>query len=132
MKNMMLRNRIASTACACTLAALALVLASAGGCGPAKQEAAEATAQASGSVAVNGKAVREGTVGFFSLGSGASGQASLDKAGKFQLESPLPPGEYTVYLSGASNVPEKFQSETSSDYRVTLKEGANDLTIDLK
>ena len=129
----MLRSRFASTACACALAALVLVLVSATGCGSAKQqEAAEATAQASGSVAVNGKAVRDGTVGFYSLGSGASGQASVDKAGKFQLQSPLAPGEYTVYLSGASNVPEKFQSETSSDYRVTLKEGANELTIDLK
>lgn len=127
--NMMLRYRIASAA---SLVALALVLTSAVGCGSAKEEVPEATAQASGSVALNGKAVKDGTVGFFSLSSGASGQAALDKAGKFQLEAPLAPGEYTVFLSGASNIPEKYASETSSDYTVTLKEGANDLTIDLK
>lgn len=125
----MLRDQIAYAA---SLVTLALVLASATGCSSPKEDVPEATAQASGSVAIDGKAVKSGTVGFFALSSGASGQAPVDKAGNFQLESPLAPGEYTVYLSGASNVPEKFTSETSSDYTVTLTEGDNDLKIDLK
>lgn len=132
-KNITVRHRIASAACSAVLVTLGLVLVSAAGCSPpAEEEAADPTAQASGAVTLNGGAVGQGTVFFFSLESGASGQGSLAKDGKFQLESALPPGEYTVYLSGISNIPEKYQSETSSDYTVTLNEGANDLTIDLK
>ncbi len=102
------------------------------GCGSTTEEAADPTAQASGTVSVEGKAVGRGEVCFYSLASGATGQTALSKGGKFQLESPLVPGDYAVYLIGASNVPEKFLSETSSDYKVTLKEGANDLTINLQ
>jgi hypothetical protein len=126
----MLRCQTAFTACASIL--LAITLITTFGCGSAEEEAAEATAQASGTVTVNGKAVTRGTVALYSLQSGASAEATLDRGGKFKLTDPLAPGQYTVFLSRTAGVPEKFLSETSSDYTVTLKEGANELVIDLK
>lgn len=111
---------------------MAITLIAAFGCGSAEEEAPEATAHPSGTVTVNGRAVTRGTVALYSLQSGASAEATLDRGGKFELTDPLAPGEYTVFLSHAAGVPEKFLSETSSDYTVTLKEGANELAIDLK
>ena len=66
-----------------------------------------------------------------SLQSGSSGEGTIDKSGKFEFTAPVPPGEYTVFFAGAP-VPEKYQSETSSDCKVTVTEGSNDLKIDLE
>lgn len=76
--------------------------------------------------------MKTGTVHFYSLDTNITGQASVDKTGKFQLENPLPPGEYRVFLGGTARVPEKFRSETSSPYSVSVKEGSNEFSIDLR
>ncbi|MFG0262760.1 MAG: hypothetical protein ACF788_10250 [Novipirellula sp. JB048] len=110
----------------------ALIVTAVGGCGSAEEEIPAATAHLSGSVAIVGKPVNTGSVHFYSLVNNISGQASLDKTGRFQLEAPLPPGEYTVYLSGVSRIPERFLSETSSGYRVSIDKSDNKVAIDLK
>ncbi|MEN6495152.1 MAG: hypothetical protein ABFD16_12805 [Thermoguttaceae bacterium] len=112
--------------------AASLFVAAAIGCRSAEDEIPEATAHVSGTIAIGGKPVGRGTVCFYSLETGATTQGSLDKSGKFAFESPVSSGKYTVYLGGVSRIPEKYLSETSSDYTVTLGAGSNDLTIDLK
>lgn len=105
------------------------------GCGSKAEKAPEATAQVSGAVTVMGRALPSGTITL--LSSGMSWQAKLDRAGKFKLADSVPPGEYLVYLradDGGAHpyVPVKFQSDTSTDYKVSVKTGNNDLTINLK
>lgn len=90
----------------------------------------DSTAQIAGTVTVKGRPVKKGTILFLPSQAGNMGEASLDKTGKFELATPLVPGEYRVFFSNAP-VPEKFQSETSSDYAVTVSSGANVLKIDL-
>jgi hypothetical protein len=126
------RDQIISGTWPLMLVAAGLFVAAAIGCRSAEDEVPGATAHVSGTVAIAGKPVQQGTVCFYSFKTGATTQGSLDRSGRFQFDSPLPPGEYTVYLSGASGIPEKYRSETSSDHTVTLTPGSNDLTIDLK
>jgi hypothetical protein len=126
------RRPIGSTVRSLLVMAVALVVATAVGCGSESKEDAEPTAQVSGSVMVAGRPVPGGRVHFYSFESGVTGEAPLDRGGKFNVPSPLVPGEYTVYLSGARNVPEQFLSETSSGHTVTLVSGSNDLNIDLR
>lgn len=129
------RKRRSSTVSAARLfmlAAAGLLLAATTGCGPAKEEKQQATGQVSGSVAIAGRPVPRGTVCFYSLKSNTSEQAPLGKNGQFQLKNALAPGEYRVYLSDVPYAPEKFRSETSSDYSVTVKEGSNQIAVDLK
>jgi len=104
------------------------------GCG-AKEKAPEAKAQVSGTVTVQGTPLTFGTVTL--LSSGVSWEAKLDKAGKFQIPDALAPGTYLVYLRAVDggphpNVPVKYQSDTSTDYTVTVKAGDNNFPIDLK
>ncbi|MEN6497513.1 MAG: carboxypeptidase-like regulatory domain-containing protein [Thermoguttaceae bacterium] len=96
---------------------------------------AETTAQVSGTVTAKGRPVDSGMITL--LNSGVSWQATLDKGGKFQISTPLPPGTYLVYLRSVNggthpSVPGKYQSDTSTDCTVSLKPGNNDLAIDLK
>ncbi len=114
------------------LGAACMLLAAISGCGSTKEKSQEATGQVSGTVAIAGRPVPRGTVHFYSLKSNTAVQAPLGKNGQFQLTSALPPGEYRVYLSGVPNAPEKFRSETSSDYSVAVKEGSNTIAVDLK
>jgi len=129
------RRRRFSTVCAAwplVLAATGVLLAATIGCGSAKEDRKEATGQVSGTVAIAGRPVPRGTVCFYSLKSNTSEQAPLGKNGQFQLKNALAPGEYRVYLSDVPYAPEKFRSETSSDYGVTVKEGSNQIAVDLK
>ncbi|WP_154934985.1 hypothetical protein [Gimesia maris] len=94
-------------------------------------------ATVSGTVKLNGKPVKTGQVGFFSLKFGMAGQAELNGEGKFTLPDPIAPGEYRIYFAPQNGqtpggMPEKYMTETSSDYIVTVKDGANQLSIDIK
>lgn len=91
----------------------------------------------SGTVTLNGKPVGGGEIGLYSLQFGMAGQAALDPEGKFKLSDPIAPGEYRVYFfagngQSLSSMPTKYMSETSSDYTVSVKEGDNALTVDIK
>lgn len=116
------------------LGAVCMLLTATIGCGSAKEKSTQgaATGQVSGTVAIAGRPVPRGTVCFYSLKSNTSEQAPLGKNGQFQLKNALAPGEYRVYLNGVPNAPEKFRSETSTDYSVTVKEGSNQVAVDLK
>ncbi len=113
-------------------AAAVLLITSASGCGAPEEKVAEPTASVAGTVTLAGKTMPRGTIHLYSLVTGADGKGEIDSKGNFKLESPLAPGEYAVFLSGVSGIPEKFLSETSSDQRVTVANGDNALTIDLK
>ena len=89
------------------------------------------TAKVAGTVTVKGKPLKSGTLMLMSFQNGGSGQGTIDKSGKFEFAESLPPGEYTAFFTEGS-VPEKYLSETSSGYTVTLTEGANDLKIALE
>lgn len=101
-----------------------------GGCS-SEQATPDPTGKVAGTVTLNGKPVKGGNLMLMSFSGGGTGQGTLDSSGKFELTDPLPPGEYTVFFINA-RVPDKYLSDTSSDYTVTLNEGANDLKIDLK
>ena len=94
-------------------------------------------ATVSGTVTLNGKPVTGGNVGFFSMQFGMAGHAALDKEGKFTLPDPIAPGDYQIYFMTDSGqplgrMPAKYMSETSSDFKVSVKESENQLSIDLK
>lgn len=99
------------------------------------EELPEATAQVSGTVKAKGRPVSSGVISL--LNSGTSWQASIDQVGTFRISDPLPPGTYLVFVRATDggthpNVPEKYQSDTSTDRTVSLQPGSNNVTIDLK
>ena len=96
-----------------------------------KEETPESTAKVAGTATVKGKPIKGGTLMLMSLENGSTGQGTIDRKGKFEFTDPIPPGKYTVFFAGV-RVPDKYQSETSSDYKVTVTEGSNDLKIDLQ
>ena len=59
-------------------------------------------------------------------------KGDLDKKGEFTIADPVAPGDYQVFFIGTKGMPDKYISETSSDYIVTVKDEANQLTIDIK
>ena len=121
---------VARHALLCVALAMTVAVLVSSGCS-SEPVAPERTAGISGTVTLKGKPVKGGTVMLMSLEDGSSGQAPLDNSGKFEMAEPVPPGEYTVFFAGA-RVPEIYLSETSSDHKVTVTEGTNDLKIDLQ
>ena len=112
----------------------ALIAALLFGCS-SEEETPDATAQVSGTVTVKGRPLRSGVV--MLLNSGNSWQATLDRTGKFRISTPLPPATYLVYLREANGephrlVPVKYQSDTSTDYTLSVQPGNNEAAIDLK
>lgn len=90
------------------------------------------TATVSGTVTLNGSPVTTGQVGLYSLSFGSLVQGELDKEGKFTILDPVAPGDYQVFFIGTKGMPAKYTTETSSDYVVTVKNEANQLSIDIK
>lgn len=94
-------------------------------------------ATVSGTVTLNGKPVSGGNVGFYSMQFGMAGHTALDKEGKFTFADPIAPGDYQVYFitdngKPLRGMPAKYMSETSSDFSVPVKDGENQLVIDIK
>jgi hypothetical protein len=90
------------------------------------------TATVSGKVTLNGSPVTSGQVGLYSLDYGTLIQGDLDKKGEFTIADPVAPGDYQVFFIGTKGMPDKYLSETSSDYIVPVKNEANQLSIDIK
>lgn len=90
------------------------------------------TATVSGTVTLNGSPVTTGQVGLYSLSFGTLVQGELDKEGKFTITDPVAPGDYQVFFISTKGMPAKYMTETSSDYTVTVKGEANQLSIDIK
>lgn len=98
-----------------------------------------------GTVTLNGSPYADAAVIFLSLKTGQAASADIQAGGAFQLTEPLPTGTYTVYLApkaaGASDqpapvsidraVPDKYWNEAASDIKIDVKEGANDVKVEL-
>jgi hypothetical protein len=117
------------------------------GCRPAGPP----TGQVSGKVTFEGKAVSQGRVTFQHPDTGYSDEALLNKDGTFAVQAPMPVGEYKVYLiplvvreqvdrrgpevgveQKAPDIPEKYRTIGGTDLKATVKEGKNDITLDMK
>jgi hypothetical protein len=107
-------------------------------------EGNSAGAEASGVVTVDGSPVANVLVNFLPDAEGNSAFATTDASGRFRVQTTrtmtgLEPGEYQVTVhpgdSDAESVPitipEKYQNEETSDLRVTIQDGNNDLKIEL-
>ena len=137
---MVKKNRAWSWACifACLLSALLV------GCGQSTP-----TGTVKGKVTLDGQPYSDAAVAFISLDTGQAGVAQVNPDGTFQLETPLPVGNYKVYLEPPATdaqasaeqptpvamdktVPEKYWNEASTDISVDITEGENDVTVELK
>ena len=91
-----------------------------------------------GKVTLNGQPAGPIGIQFYSMQHGNVAKAEADKEGAFTLSGPIPAGEYILYLTGPaegkapSNIPPIYFSDTSTDQRVTLNSGANDVALALK
>lgn len=127
------------------IVALCLMVA---GCGGRSEEAPSGSVK--GTVTVNGNPVA-GRVNFVGRGAGAGASADLKDDGSFQLDGPLPVGEYAVFVTAPGlgdqppsedarkdqpaklkSIPQKYQSEASSDLVAKVVAGPNDFKFDLK
>jgi hypothetical protein len=101
----------------------------------------------SGKLTIGGAAPTEPTRVTFinnSIGQGAGGTVGND--GSYSLEAPLPPAEYTVFVSKVlsdtggpvstakellMSVPKEFRSEETSPLKHAVKEGKNEINIEI-
>jgi hypothetical protein len=107
--------------------------------------------EVSGKVTFEGKPVTEGMIFFQNPETGASAEAQLTRDGTYTLGTPLPTGEYRVYLmplierrqvdgkgpvvgepKAAPDIPEKYRTIGSTELRATVNEGKNDLNFNMK
>lgn len=89
------------------------------------------------------------SVVFMSTDTGQAGSADIQSDGTFSLGAPLPVGSYAVFIGPKSatsedgmeepseekmddSLPEKYLSETSTDIKIDIVEGDNDVTVPLK
>ena len=104
------------------------------------------TGKVAGTVTYKGKPVGNAAVFLVDSGQGAGGGSTLSAEGQFTLEQPIPVGTYKVFLgpmveesadgqpkeSTPPKVPAKYLKDASSDVSVEIKEGENELTVELK
>jgi hypothetical protein len=107
--------------------------------------------QVAGKVTFQGKPVSQGRVSFQNPATGASDEALLNNDGTFAVESPLPVGEYKVMVMPlvvrekadprgpvvgverpAPDIPEKYRTIGTTDLKATVKEGKNDIPLEMK
>ena len=106
---------------------------------------------ASGTIKVNGNALKQARVNFISSTTGTGIYADLKEDGSYELPSEIPAGDYRVYLTAPGlgdappsesgnpelkdalkDVPQKYQSEQKTDLQIVIKEGDNTFDFDLK
>jgi hypothetical protein len=111
------------------------------GCG--KSDQSKAVSVAKGVVTLNGVALTEGTVNFNSPSTGNGAIAQLGPEGKFTIAGGIVPGEYKVTITPptptpenptpkASDIPEKYRTEATTDLTATIKGTSSDLKFELK
>lgn len=91
----------------------------------------------------------EASVVFMSTETGQAGSADIQSDGTFRLEAPLPVGTYAVFIGPKSptseegmeepseekidtSLPTKYRGETSTDIKVDIVEGGNDVVVAMK
>lgn len=119
------------------------------GCGASVKPVPSGTA--TGTIKVNGNALKQGRVNFVSSTTGTGSYADLQEDGSYKIPSAIPVGNYRVYLTipdlgdappsesgnpelnnGLKGVPKKYQSEQMTDLQAVVKEGENSFDFDLK
>lgn len=94
----------------------------------------------SGKVTLDGNPVTAGQVSFFSSEMATGGMATIQADGTYQLETPLPTGEYAVTLAGPVEepggpaappfkVPPRYLQPASSGLTCTVSAGENTYDI---
>src|SRR4051812_37607916 len=120
----------------------ALLLALVAGCGAHKP-----AGKVAGQVVYRGRPVTEGDVNFYSKERGIGAAARLDGAGQFTVDAPLETGTYVVHLTPppppdpvpgqppprrpAPRLPRKSLDPATSGLSVAVKEGTNDVKLEL-
>ena len=107
------------------------------------------TGTVKGTVQVKGKPYTEAAVMIVSLATGHGGTAEIDAQGNYELKTPVPTGEYSVYFAPKEipaaaataaplpmvqdkKIPDKYWDEAGTDLKVTIKEGVTEFPIDIK
>ncbi len=113
------------------------------GCG-----GAQGMGSISGKVTLKGEPVTTGRIGFLSKETGKGAAGDISSTGEFEINSSLPAGTYTVTVNPPSpkppqegepvtkppnpkGFPKKFRSSETSDLKVEVKSGSNQLEIDM-
>ncbi len=100
-----------------------------------------------GTVLLDGEPYADASVVFLSLETGQGSSANLGPGGRFTLPDPLPVGTYTVFMAPRAEessadepqpvtmdatIPDKYWNEASSDLRVTVEAGVNDVRVEME
>jgi hypothetical protein len=103
----------------------------------------------SGKATLDGQPLSAGEVHVYSKTRGTGGRATLDASGQFKFAEPMPEGDYVALVTPlraagnpgvgaaaappASSIPRQYQSETTSDLKVTVQANReNTVTLDLR
>lgn len=103
----------------------------------------------SGTITFEGAPVTEGFVNLISIESGRAATMPLGPGGKFTFEQPVVIGPYAVFITppdsapptlenqrpdrpDPKNIPKKYRTDTTTDFKVEVKEGDNDFPLDMK
>lgn len=115
------------------------------GCGSEK----EPMGSVKGTVTYNGSPLTEGLVNLYSDKKSVVGTAEIDSEGKFEFGNAITTGNYRVYISPPpppappepgqppikvpkpQKIPNKYRSADKTDLNITVKEGENDIPIQL-
>lgn len=117
------------------------------GCGSGQIELP--TGQVSGTITFEGAPVTEGYVNLVSVESGRAVTMPLGPDGKFTFEEPVVIGPYAVFITppdsapptlenqrperpDPNNIPKKYRTDSTTDFKVEVQEGENDFALDMK
>lgn len=127
------------------LLSLTIAVAGMSGCGSADAETV--TGSVRGTVVIGGKPLTQGSLQLYNTLTGNGASFLVDASGTFSSHMPVVADEYTVYVGPGSsppesgggpptmpkmpaNVPRKYQSFSTSDKKVTISEGENEIKIE--
>ncbi|MFO1005868.1 MAG: hypothetical protein U0929_07915 [Planctomycetaceae bacterium] len=126
---------------------LGLVLSVLSGCGGEANKAIGPTGTVTGLVTLKGSPLTKGRINFTNAKESAGGSGSLGEGGAYQLDEPIPVGDYDVFISfefspealkdGVTadllkEIPKKYRSAKTSKLTATVKEGENTCDFTLK
>lgn len=124
---------------------VAILLSIVAGCGDSD---APPMGTVSGTVLIGGAAPKEPLrIAFFNATTGQGSAGEIEEDGSYELETPLPVGEYLVYFTMSykevsdeprsteseivKSVPREYQSDTESPLKATVEEGSNTIDFDV-
>ena len=123
-----------------TAVGVTLLLLGFAGCGKK-----EVLSSVSGKVTYNGKPFGAGSINFYDPNTMKSGVAYMEESGSYQFVSPVPVGDYQVYIGGnrpldpgeadtrtMPKYPEKYKSPNTSGWTFTIIDGVNVKDFDMQ